>query len=85
MPDVESGDVMVVVQALPNKMFKRKGADLVMEKEITLVESLTGVNFTFSHLDGKKIRVKSPEGHVVKPNSLMTLKNLGMPFLNQSY
>ncbi len=30
-----------------------------MQKEITLVEALTGVDFTFKHLDGSKIRVKT--------------------------
>jgi len=35
----------------------RKGADLVMEKEIPLLQALTGVDFTIKHLDGRNIRI----------------------------
>jgi DnaJ family protein A protein 2 len=39
-----------------------------MEKEITLVESLTGLEFVLTHLDGKKIRIKNNPGEVIKPD-----------------
>lgn len=39
-----------------------------MEKEITLVEALTGLEFVITHLDGKKIRVKNNPGEVIKPD-----------------
>ena len=85
IPDAEAGDVEVTVAIKPHKKFKRKGADLLMQKDITLIEALTGVDFTFEHLDGRKIRVKTEEGAVIKPNSLMTLKDLGMPFHKTTY
>ena len=53
VPDVEPGDVIVVIKIRPSKLFARKGADLYMEKEITLLEALTGVNFVLTHLDGR--------------------------------
>jgi DnaJ family protein A protein 2 len=84
-PGAETGDVVVVVDLQEHKMFKRKGADLLFEKKITLAEALCGVDFTFTHLDGKKIRVKTEAGAVIKPNSLMTLKDLGLPFHKKSY
>lgn len=62
VPDVDPGDVIVVVAVRKNKIFTRKGADLYMDKEITLLEALTGVNFTIMHLDGKIIRIKNPPG-----------------------
>lgn len=52
IPGVESGDVIVVVDQQPHKIFKRKGGDLMIEKEILLSEALTGVSFTITHLDG---------------------------------
>lgn len=58
-PDVEPGDVVIVVDEQPHKVFKRKGADLLMEKEITLLEALTGVNFVINFLDGTKLSVKN--------------------------
>jgi DnaJ family protein A protein 2 len=57
VPDVEPGDVIVVIKIRPNKTFQRKGADLFIEKEITLLEALTGIDFSLTHLDGKKIRI----------------------------
>lgn len=62
MPDVEPGDVIVVVKVRSNKIFTRKGADLFLEKEISLLESLTGVDFTIMHLDGRMIRIQNEEG-----------------------
>ena len=54
---MEAGDVIVVLKIRPNKIFSRKGADLYMEKEISLLDALTGVNFTIMHLDGRLVRV----------------------------
>ena len=85
VPDVEPGDVIVVVKIRPNKIFKRKGADLYMEKEITLLEALTGVDFTIMHLDGRVIRIKNAPGEVIKPNTTMTCEGLGMPFHKTTY
>lgn len=35
-PGAEAGDVIIIVQEQQHKVFKRKGADILMEKEITL-------------------------------------------------
>lgn len=45
MPGVMAGDLHVRIRVKPHKLFKRKGADLFMDKEITLLEALTGFNF----------------------------------------
>jgi DnaJ family protein A protein 2 len=74
-----------VIAVRKNKIFTRKGADLFMDKEITLLEALTGVNFTIMHLDGKIIRITNPSGQVIKPNDVMTCEGLGMPFHKTSY
>jgi DnaJ family protein A protein 2 len=65
----------VVIKEKPHKVFKRKGADLFMEKEITLVEALTGLDFAFTHLDGRKVRVKNNQGEIIKPDELKTLES----------
>jgi DnaJ homolog subfamily A member 2 len=79
-PGIEPGDVVIVVEEQPHKVFKRKGADLMVEKEISLVEALTGVDFVLTHLDGKKIRIKSKPGEVIKPDDLKTVEGHGMPY-----
>lgn len=56
-----------------------------MDKEISLVDALTGVDFTIVHLDGRVIRITNKEGKVIKPNSTMTCQDLGMPFHKTPY
>lgn len=56
-----------------------------MEKEITLIEALTGVDFTLTHLDGKKIRIKNKVGEVIKPDDIKTVEGYGMPYHKQTY
>ena len=40
----------------------------MMEKEISLLEALTGVDFVVTHLDGRKIRIKNTPGEIIKPD-----------------
>lgn len=56
-----------------------------MEKEITLFEALTGLDFVLTHLDGRKIRIRNTPGQVIKPESSFTVEKLGMPFHKRSY
>lgn len=56
-----------------------------MEKEITLYEALTGLDFVLTHLDGRKIRIRNTPGQVIKPESQFTVEKLGMPFHKRSY
>lgn len=84
-PGTEPGDVVIVAQEQPHKRFKRKGADLLMEKNITLQEALTGVDFVMTHLDGTKIRIKNEPGEVIKPDDLKTVVGKGLPFHKKAY
>lgn len=85
IPEAEAGDLIVVIEEKKHKIFKRKGADLFMEKEITLLEALTGLDFVLTHLDGRKIRIRNNPGEVIKPDSMFTVENLGMPFHKRVY
>jgi len=85
MPDIEPGDVVVQVIQKKHAIFMRKGADLMMKKQITLAEALTGFKFTMRHLDGRYVKSESAGGQVIKPDSLMTASGLGMPFYKKSY
>ena len=67
-PDKEPGDVVIVVNEQPHKLFKRKGADLFFEKEISLREALTGCDFSIRYLDGTNLRVQSTPGTIIKPD-----------------
>ena len=52
IPDAMAGDLILIVQEKQHEVFTRKGADLFMKKDITLLEALTGLEFTLTHLDG---------------------------------
>lgn len=77
--------MIAVVKIRPNKIYTRKGADLYYDKEISLLEALTNVDFTIMHLDGRMIRIQNEAGKVIKPNSIMTCEGLGMPFHKTPY
>ena len=85
VPDVEPGDVIVEIQQENNKKFIRKGADLVYQADISLLEALTGFELVFEHLDKRNILIKSRSGEIVKPNQLKTVKDLGMPFFESPF
>ena len=57
----------------------------MIEKEITLYQALSGVSFTFKHLDARKIRIVNEPGEIVKPDQIKTVEDQGMPFFKKSY
>jgi len=69
----------------PHKRFKRKGADLLFEKTITLIDALTGVDFCINQLDGTQLRIKNKPGEVIKPDELKTIEGKGLPFHKRSW
>jgi len=81
MPGMDAGDVVVVLQQQKHSVFERKGADLILQKEISLCEALTGVDFTFTHLDGSRVRVRSQAGEILGPKSVKEVPGEGMPVL----
>lgn len=74
-PGIEPGDVIIQIVEQKHDLFKRKGADLMIEKEISLFEALTGVDFVITHLNLKKIRIKNKPGEIIKPDDIKTIEN----------
>lgn len=58
---------------------------MLIEKKITLVEALTGVDFLIKHLDGNNIRIKNNPGEVIKPDDLKTIPDKGLPFHKKTW
>ncbi|XP_044751473.1 dnaJ homolog subfamily A member 2-like [Coccinella septempunctata] len=79
MPDVEPGDVVIVLQQKPHETFVRDGDNLRMEHTVTLTEALCGFSFVVKHLDGRDLIVNHPVGSVLKPGDIKTVENEGMP------
>jgi len=68
-PEADPGDVVFVCKQQEHAVFKRKGADLFMEKKVSLVEALCGFSIDIEHLDGRKLLVKTAPGEIIKPMS----------------
>jgi len=84
-PGITAGDIYARVNIEKHKVFTRKGADLFIEKKITLLEALTGFNFIIKHVNGKDLTVSSAPGDVISHNSIKTIKGKGMPFYKDSF
>lgn len=83
-PDSEApGDLICSLREVQHSRFKRRRNNLLFYKEITLVESLCGFEFTIEHLDGRVLIVASEEGELIKPGDLRRIDNEGMPIMGE--
>merc|ERR1719230_1472768 len=65
-PDADAGDVVFVLKQQEHSDFKRKWADLFIERKISLVEALCGFELELTHLDQRKLLIKTAPGEIVK-------------------
>eukprot|EP00121_Abeoforma_whisleri_P004151 Awhi_evm2s3748 len=77
-PDVPPGDVIIVLRQKPHARFERKGQDLLMTHEISLLEALCGFQHVISHLDDRQLIVTVKPGEVITPNSAKMVPKEGM-------
>ncbi len=84
-PNMEAGDINFIIQEKEHELFKRKGADLLITKTLSLNEALCGFEWMIEHLDGREIAIKSRPGEVIKPEAssshpfVKIVPNEGMP------
>jgi DnaJ family protein A protein 2 len=79
VPGTLAGDVIIVVQEKEHDTFKRKGADLVAEVELSLSEALCGFVRTITHLDGRVLKLEVAAGTVTMHDTYKLVKGEGMP------
>lgn len=79
-PDAISGDVKFIVRTIPHKRFRRRGNDLFLKLDISLLEALVGFQKTFTHLDGRNITVARE--NVARPGTAAKIDHEGMPVQN---
>ena len=84
-PNMEPGDINFIVQEKAHDVFKRKGADLLITKTLSLNEALCGFEWSITHLDKREIVIKSRPSEIIKPETLggqpfvKIVSNEGMP------
>ena len=79
-PGIMGGDVYVRIIIEPHKVFTRRGADLYVEKKISLLEALTGFTMEIKQLDGTILKIATAPGDVISHEQIKTVKRKGMPF-----
>jgi len=90
-PNLEPGNINFIIQEKPHETFKRKGADLLITKTLSLNEALCGFEFTLKHLDGREIVIRSQPGEVIQPEDgngkpyVKIVSGEGMPSLGQPF
>merc|ERR1712194_872822 len=84
-PGMEPGNINFVVQEKEHPVFKRKGADLLVTKTLSLKEALCGFEWKIEHGDGRDLIVRSNPGEVIQPETddrrpfTKIISNEGMP------
>ena len=72
------GDVKIIITIQNTSQFKRDGLNLILEKEISLKESLCGFSFIIGHISGKQLRFNSEKGDTIREGLVKVIANYGM-------
>ena len=78
-PGVDAGDLVVVVDESPHPVFKRRHANLLVDKDVQLSEALLGARVVIRHLDGRTVVARTGAGKVIAPGDVMRIDGEGMP------
>ena len=72
------GDVKVFVKITNETQFKRIGLDLVLDKKISLKESLCGFTFEINYINGKSYTLNNNKGNIIPPEYKKIYPNMGL-------
>ena len=72
------GDVKVFVKITNDTLFKRSGLDLILDKNITLKESLCGFTFEIKYLNGKSYTLNNNKGNIIPPEYKKLYPGMGL-------
>jgi DnaJ family protein A protein 1 len=78
-PNLEAGDVIIVLDEKAHKVFKRRHTDLVYTMDISLTEALCGFKKPIKTLDDRRILITSFPGEVIKDGAFRAVLGEGMP------
>ncbi|MCJ7801107.1 MAG: DnaJ domain-containing protein [Candidatus Marinimicrobia bacterium] len=72
------GDVKLSVKIANDTTFKRSGLDLIIDKTISLKESLCGFTFEIKYLNGKAYTLNNNKGNIIPPEYRKIYPNMGL-------
>jgi len=72
------GDVKIFVKIKNETAFRRVGLDLILNKTITLKESLCGFIFEIEYIDGKSYTLNNNKGNIIPPGYKKIYQGMGL-------
>ena len=72
------GDIKIFIKISNETIFKRSGLDLILEKNITLKESLCGFSFEIEYINGKSYTLNNNKGNIICPEYRKIYPNMGL-------
>jgi DnaJ-class molecular chaperone len=72
------GDIKIFVKIENDSIFKRVGLDLILEKKITLKESLCGFSFELTYINGKSYTLNNNAGNIIPHGFQKIIPNMGL-------
>ncbi|KAF9377885.1 hypothetical protein CPC16_011596 [Podila verticillata] len=78
-PNGEIQDIVFTIEEKPHNLFTRRGDDLVLNLELSLVEALTGFSKTVKTLDGRTLPVSASSARIIQPGQEERYPGEGMP------
>lgn len=79
--DIETmqySDLQIILKQREHGLIKRKDKDLYIHYNVSLYDTLFGINIGYKHLDDKNYIFKLPPGHVLQYKSTYIARNMGM-------
>lgn len=78
-PNIQPGDINVVVDEQSHPVFKRSNNDLIMRMPLQLVESLCGFQKVIKTLDSRDLVITCLPGEIIKHEDVKCVLGEGMP------
>ena len=78
MNDEIKGDIKIFVKIVNETSFKRSGLDLILEKNISLKDSLCGFSFEIKYINGKSYTLNNNKGNIITPEYKKIYPNMGL-------
>jgi len=72
------GDLKIVIKVENDSGFQRIGLDLILDKSISLKESLCGFSFELKYVNGKTYTINNQPGNIIVPEYKKLIPNMGL-------
>lgn len=82
IPNYPAGDLHLTISIRDSKLFNRDGADLTVDKSVSIFDLMLGTEVIITHYNDRKLSLKVPPG--TQPGTVFSMKGLGMPLVGQA-